>query len=173
MYKAKDFENIAQAIGRDQTQRLIDENRGKWWIYIPKAPTPRIVEIIGLRASQKLCELYGGDRLRVPSSAKSDAQKNAEICRAVMRGEPAVSVCCRFGLRGDRLLSILRANIGEAEFETLRSEIETCIGYNGLAARHEQIQKRLAAGETITSVARSFGLNPTWVLEIGKRSAKA
>lgn len=60
--------NIADAIGGDATDRLVEDFAGTR-LYVPQAPGPDdpISRSIGLSAAQKLAQIYGGDRMDVPN----------------------------------------------------------------------------------------------------------
>lgn len=100
------LDELAGVIGLQAAFALAWEFRGER-VYIPKDPArePRLAAALGAEQTARLCDVFGGTLVSVPSRAVTE-RKVAELAAAGMKKREIARTCC---IREARVYSILKA----------------------------------------------------------------
>ena len=103
--------DMAECIGLEAALKVATYRPGRR-CYFPATPGADhpIAQLIGHSAALRLCTVYGGDYLHMPSLRRyENAKRNRAICQALANGTAtAAQLARRYGLREDSVYAIKR-----------------------------------------------------------------
>ncbi len=79
-------------------------------VYVPLRPKPssNLVQTIGMAATLRLCEVYGGRTIHIPQCAATRrAKRDAEIRSLAADGVPQAEIARRFALTDRQVRNVL------------------------------------------------------------------
>ncbi len=103
--------NLVALIGKRLALALMSSTtRGN--VYVPLRPKPssKLVQTIGMAATLRLCEVYGGRTIHIPQCAATHrVKRDAEIRQLAADGIPHSQIALRFGLTDRQIRNVLAA----------------------------------------------------------------
>lgn len=100
---------LAKLIGRRLTLALASSVTAGM-VYVPRHPKPsnKLVKVIGMAATIKLSESFGGRAVRIPVCGKvRRAERNAAILRLALSGVTQAEIARRFGMTDRQVRNVL------------------------------------------------------------------
>jgi hypothetical protein len=102
-------QDLAEAIGLPATVRLVEQFPGVR-LYVPKKPTPGLIELIGQEPTEQLVAIYGGELVPIPRCVVAlRARRNAQLFAARIAGKSLRELALAFALSERHVCRILVA----------------------------------------------------------------
>lgn len=104
---------IAAMIGHEKAMLLVEHaysDGATGFVYFPRIPQPGqcLVSLVGIEASRKLADAFGGTTLKLPKcQAIQRAQRNAEVRRMVAAGASVHTIARTFHLTVRQVRNVL------------------------------------------------------------------